>query len=251
MATKAQVNERSSVPLWRQIANSLDEEIRDGNLKVGDTMPSYRKLSVDWDVGPSTAMNALAELRRRGLITEERGQPSRVSNAPEFRRTSAKYHRKDQTPAAVSDHENRLVAPQGRVSTEAATRLIAERLGIDEGDQVSRVDYFWEDENGPIQRSTQWEPLAITQGTSAEFPPVDGYPHVIARMDAIGQHVDHVQERSRSRLPTAAEAEELKIEDGAVTFIKRTHYVGTTSVETADITIRGDRVEIVTDHIVE
>lgn len=254
MKPTQQVNTYSGVPLWRQIADAISEQIRAGDLVIGDAMPSYRTIALRWNVGPSTAMSALADLRRRGLISSERGQASKVMRTPHVvRMSSDRYHHgDDRSPVAADlDRDNHSSTISGHATVEAASRHLAKRLGIAEDDEVSRVDYYWEDENGPIQRSTQWEPLALTRGTSAEIPPEDGDPHVIDRMDTIGQHVTSVREQYLSRMPTAAESEELQLEEGVpVLHIQRTHYVDQQAVETADIALRGDRTIVVVDHLV-
>lgn len=254
MNTNRQLNELSGVPLWQQIADSIVRDIEDGTLVVDDAVPPYRELESIWHVSANTAMSALAHLRRRGLISGGRGQPSKVIRSPAvIRMASERYrHGDDHSPVADDlDRADHSATPSGQTSTERASARIARRLNIDSGQEVSRVDYFWHDEVGPYERSTQWEPLSITQGTSVETPPEDGEPNVITRMERIDKHVDYVREEWRCRMPTAAESEELKLEEGVpVMTCQRTHYADQLPVETADITIRGDRTVVAVDHLV-
>lgn len=254
MSEDQQLNHQSGVPLWQQIASAVAHDISTGKLVIGDRAPSYRELAGQWRVGAGTTLSALTDLRRRGLIEAERGQPARVVRSPAIVRQSADRYRHgdDASPVALDlDRSNHSGTPQGQATTEPASRRIANRLHINEGDMVSRVHYFWRDEVGAVQRSTQWEPLSITGGTPVEAPPEEGEPPVITRMAQIGWHVTTVRETWCSRMPTAPESEELELEEGVtVMACERTHYAGDTPVETADITIRGDRTVVVVDHLV-
>lgn len=247
-----QVNTASGVPIWRQIADAITEQIRVGELAVGDQLPSTREISEQWDVAMGSAISALAELRKQGLIKTKHGRGSYVAARPLLMRFgSRRYGHSDHLSptSAELDQQNHPFTIDGRCSTTKASATIAHRLHVTPGDPVSQVDYLWSDERGPIQRSTQYEPLTLTEGTDAEVPPESGHPDVITRFSAIGHHVTRVVEETQSRMPTAAESEELALGEGIPVFsIERTHYAGKLPVETANITIRGDRMVVVMEH---
>lgn len=253
MTKTLQLNEASGVPLWQQIADAIVSDIADKTLAIGDTVPTYREIASSWNVSPQTAMNALTHLRRQGLISRARGrQSSKVLRSPAIARmTSGRYrHGEDHSPVAADlDRADHSFTVRGVATVEAASARVARRLNISPGDEVSRIDYFFHDEIGPYERSTQWEPLAITRGTSAETPPENGEPNVITRMAKIGHHVDAVREEWTARMPTAAESDELELEEGRPVMVcERHHYAGETPVETADISIRSDRTIVAVDH---
>lgn len=249
MSKKQQLNELSGVPLWQQVADSIVRDIANGNLAVGDPVPGYRDLETLWDVSAGTAMSALSHLRSRGLISGGRGQTSKVLRSPTVMRLSSERYRHGDPHSPVSTDIGTANPPAGRVSTEKAPIEVAKRLDIEAGDPVSRVDYFWRDEVGPYERSTQWEPLSVTRNTPAEKPPKSGEPDVITRMSQIGQVIDYVREVWSSRMPTAEESDELQLEEGVPVMVaERTHYVDHLPVETADISIRSDRGVVVVDH---
>lgn len=248
-----QINLKSGVPIWRQVADVLTDQIRTGELAVGAPVPSVREIARDWDVAMSTAISALSELRKQGLISTERGRSSYVLRRPMVMRRlgAGRYrHNDDLSPTTQEfERQNRPFELTGLVTTGAATPSVAKRLHIEPGSPVSCVNYLWTDERGPIQRSTQYEPLALTGGTPIEIPPVTGHPEVIARFASIGHRVTRVTEEMYSRMPTAAESDELVIGEAIpVLFIERTHYAGRLPVETADVTLRGDQMAIITEH---
>jgi GntR family transcriptional regulator len=127
-----------------------------------------------------------------------------------------------------------------------ATPEVATRLQIEPGDMCSEAVYTWLLDGEPVMISTQWEPLALTGGTEIERPAGGerGEKDVITRFHSIGITVDRVQEDIRTRMPTPDETHSLKIPTGVPVFVlQRTHY-SRVPVETADITMRGDRFVI-------
>lgn len=63
---------------YREIANQLFAEIRDGRYAVGDRIPTEHAIARDFAVSRNTARHAVQELERLGLITRRRGAGSVV-----------------------------------------------------------------------------------------------------------------------------------------------------------------------------
>lgn len=80
--------------LYEDIAQTIEQSIENGTLKVGDKLDSVRMLSNKMDVSMSTVYNAYYELEAKGLI-ESRPRsgyyvkfvPSKELQAPEFKST--------------------------------------------------------------------------------------------------------------------------------------------------------------------
>jgi len=249
------INEATGVVAFQQVAAALRDDIARGKIRQGEKIPSARELAEQFGVALTTAVRAVDELRREGVIETRRGRGSFVCERRElFRRADQRYQRNPEGLApnrSESAEGGWLDHVDAEVWEEEAVEDIAERLGIAEGDPVSVVRYTWSVDGQPIQVSTQWEPLSLTAGTPIETP-VDGTrgnPGVIARFDSIGLHIDHVDETTRTRMPNADESRRLNIGGGIPVFaIERTHWAGTTAVETANIIIRGDRMTLVSRH---
>jgi GntR family transcriptional regulator len=249
------INEASGVTAFRQVASALRDDITNGRYPNGARIPSARELADRYEVALTTAVRAVDELRAEGVIETRRGRGSFVRQAPELFRKGANRYRRHPEGLAPNRSES---ASGGWTDDVTATRWretagpdIAERLQLDEGDEVTAVRYLWTVEGQPIQSGTQYEPLKLTRGTPIEEP-VDGTrgnPGVLARFDSIGLYIDRVDEQTRTRMPTSEESELLDIGSGIPVFaISRTHYAGQVPVETANIIIRGDRMVITTTH---
>lgn len=62
------VNNKSSVPKYRQIISSIEEAITAGNLKKGDKLPSLNSIKNKHSVSRDTVLTAFNELKNRGII---------------------------------------------------------------------------------------------------------------------------------------------------------------------------------------
>jgi DNA-binding transcriptional MocR family regulator len=66
----------------REIAMSIEERIREHQLRPGQRLQTIRQLAIDLGVSPMTVATAYAELRRRGLVSAARRRGTRVSEQP-------------------------------------------------------------------------------------------------------------------------------------------------------------------------
>ncbi len=71
---KAQVDSRSPVPLYHQIAESIRERIRTGELSPGLALDPLRTAARRWGVNLHTVRQAYRALAREGLVSTTRGR---------------------------------------------------------------------------------------------------------------------------------------------------------------------------------
>lgn len=64
----------SQPPLFRQVADTIRERLRDGTYPVGIPLPGERALAEGFGVARVTVRSALARLQEEGLVTRLRGQ---------------------------------------------------------------------------------------------------------------------------------------------------------------------------------
>jgi DNA-binding GntR family transcriptional regulator len=249
MTTPAMV-EFSGRPAYLQIADDLRDRILSGSLAAGAKLPSESHLMRDYGMSRTVAKMAINVLRSEGLITSHPGKGSFVRATREVRRLGPDRYRRrsDASPPFASDAKAASQPAQWehRSREERASAVVAERLGIAPGDAVMVTDYRFLAGDQPMQLSISYEPLAITRGTAVELPESGTLLGVVGRMDAIGQRVTEVSERVTTRAPRPHETDALAIPAGVpVLCIVRTHYAGTTPLETADIVLPGDRYEVI------
>lgn len=66
--------QNSGVPIYRQIADCLREEILAGKYKEGEYLPSIRGLAQDLKISVITTMKAYEQLQSEGLVTAMQGK---------------------------------------------------------------------------------------------------------------------------------------------------------------------------------
>ena len=76
------IDSQSGVPIYRQIAQQVEQAVLAGVLVSGDRLPAVRELAVDLAVNPNTVVKAYDELQRAGVIEQPRGRGTFVRGAP-------------------------------------------------------------------------------------------------------------------------------------------------------------------------
>jgi len=74
------IDQKSGVPLYRQIIESVKFAIARGALTPGDKLPTVRKLAVDLEVNPNTVIRAYREMELGGVLDTQQGSGTFVTN---------------------------------------------------------------------------------------------------------------------------------------------------------------------------
>ncbi len=76
-----QIDDRSGVPVYRQMMDQLKYYVAGGTLRLGDQLPSIRELASALAVNPTTVVKAYTELERDGVIEMRHGKGAFVAEA--------------------------------------------------------------------------------------------------------------------------------------------------------------------------
>lgn len=238
-------------PAYLKIASDLRAAITSGDLPVGAKLPSETGLMRQYGVSRTVAKWAIAVLKGEGIVEGRAGSGVYVRDTRRLIR-----HAQGRDVRAAGGSTSPFARDAARAGQQGAwehdshhdqaDERIAARLGIAPGAPVMRTAYRFLADGEPIQVSTSYEPLAITQNTAVEWPEDGTAIGVVARMDAIDVRVTEVVERVSLRAATASEIEALNLPTRTfVHTIERTYFAGSTPVETADIVLPGGRYELV------
>jgi len=73
------IDENSMIPIYVQIADSIEDDILSGKLKENDTCYSQLVLAKELKVNPATAAKGINLLVSRGILIKHRGQAMTVA----------------------------------------------------------------------------------------------------------------------------------------------------------------------------
>ena len=73
------LDDKSGVPIYRQIQDQIRFGIASGRLSPGEQLPTVRALAVELSVNPNTVIRAYTELERLGVLMTEQGSGTFVA----------------------------------------------------------------------------------------------------------------------------------------------------------------------------
>jgi GntR family transcriptional regulator len=73
LAVTLKIDQRSGVPVYRQIIDQVLGGIAAGKLLAGDQLPTVRQLAVDLAINPNTVVRAYRELEIREVLSTQQG----------------------------------------------------------------------------------------------------------------------------------------------------------------------------------
>src|SRR5438445_12260589 len=77
-----QLNQKSGVPIYRQIQDQVRYGIASRLLMPGEQLPTVRSLAVELSVNPNTVIKAYTELEREGILATEQWSGTFVASQP-------------------------------------------------------------------------------------------------------------------------------------------------------------------------
>jgi len=77
-----QIDDRSGVPVYRQMMDQMKYYVAGGTLRAGDQLPSIRELAGALAVNPTTVVKAYTELERDGVIEMRHGKGAFIAESP-------------------------------------------------------------------------------------------------------------------------------------------------------------------------
>ncbi|MDF1792255.1 MAG: phosphonate metabolism transcriptional regulator PhnF [Thalassobaculaceae bacterium] len=197
----AVIDRDSGLAVWRQIEETLADEIRSRRWEEGQRLPTEAALSVRFGVNRHTLRRAISALVDRGLVRVEQGRGAFVrENVLEYlvgRRTRFTENVR---------RANR--SPSGRclsIKRMRATKEVATRLQLPVGTAVLKVETVGQVDDRPLSFGTNWFPAR----RFPEFSEVYDASHSITRVmehHGIPNYARAVT-KVTARMPDVTEAE--------------------------------------------
>ncbi|MCA0401806.1 MAG: GntR family transcriptional regulator [Proteobacteria bacterium] len=235
---RSQLDEASPTPLYLQLAELIRAQVKDGDIRVGEALPSERELSDAIGISRVTVRKALDVLLREGLLSRRHGSGTYI--APRIEQPAALL------AGFTSDMTNRGQAA-GSLWIERITGMptpdeaVALALGLDQPvHRLTRV------------RMADGEPLAIERAVIPAFalPSTDVIgASLYDALEARGMKPVRGLQRLKASLATSQEAKLLSIPVGAAILrIERHGFLANGNpVEFTRSAYRGDRYDFVVE----
>ncbi|GIJ26270.1 GntR family transcriptional regulator [Micromonospora qiuiae] len=209
-------------PPSRRIAEELRAAIMRGDLVDGDQLPSERELASRYATARNTAREALGILQAEGLAVAQHGRGVFVrQRRPLMRMGRNRYSRRDRNETGLSPFRIE-VERQGRTphtECRSVTRVqppaeVAERLKLNEGQEVVRREnwYFADDE--PVQVGVTYIPATLVEGSPLATEKKLGRGSIYQRFEDLGYPVVRIREEVSARMPTPEEVKGLTMPPG-------------------------------------
>jgi GntR family transcriptional regulator len=235
------LDRQSVVPLYYQIQLRLIEQIRSGELKPGDLVPSEQEISARLGVSRMTARQALKSLCSRGLTYSQRGKGTFVS-----RMKLEKNFR--QLLSFSEEMKDRGSQPRSKVL--AFKRIhpdgdVAEALHLNPAEEVIFLRRVRMADSAPLCIEATHLPARLCPDLLENFEPSGSL--YLALAERYGLHVHLADEVAEASVATAAEAKLLRIRGKSAVFrFTRTAYLHNEQpIEFVKSTYRGDRCKVV------
>lgn len=84
MAIRIKISYKSSIPKYEQLVNEVIRQIRAGQLRLGDKLPSIHEVTNNNDISRDTVVIAYNELKARGIISPKHGKGFYVTSVTFF-----------------------------------------------------------------------------------------------------------------------------------------------------------------------
>ncbi|WP_030710514.1 GntR family transcriptional regulator [Streptomyces griseus] len=222
---------------WRELADRLAEQIRNGEYAPGTQLPQIRDLVEAGEGSKSTVHAAYKALEAEGLVTSSRGHGTVVrEQAPLKRLGLARYDKAkwrdgdevafiaDRVASGRSYKRNEQTQTVSRV---AAPAIVAQAHGLPDGTEVYARARVVKERSQPTHTLTSYYRPEHVEGTRIVDPtpgPAGRGGGFRALYDA-GYEIDHMQETLFARIPTADEVQLLQLAPGEwVVELHRTTY---------------------------
>lgn len=233
------MDETLSTPLYEQLAAILREQVRQGELKPGDALPTEAELGAQFKVSRITVRQAVLMLTREGLIYRKRGKGSFVCNPKIVQPLIMLRSFSDEI--RILGHQPGVKLLRHRIMD--APPDVAEPLGLAAGDQVLEVVRLRLADGEALSVNFSYLPVALAGPLTADDLAAGSL------YQSIGRKVGKIVRGREMFTATAASVEEarhLDVREGEplLRLVRTAYLAGGEPVEFVRADFRPDRYEI-------
>lgn len=229
MASERSGRHLTSQPKYQRIADELKAAIERGEYGPGDRIPGENDLMARHRVARMTARQALGVLQSEGIVEARKGAGVFVRQFRPVRRRGASRLSRATWGAGESVWSTEtagrdLIVDAASVTEEEPPATIAGVLGLSAGAPACVRRRRFVLDGRPVLIATSYLDAALVSGTPITESDT-GPGGIYARLGEIGHRPVRFREEVRSRMPSTAEIEQLRLLPGTpVVLISRTAF---------------------------
>lgn len=203
--------ERDGINLWRQIGETLANEIGTGALAPGDKLPASTDLASRFGVNQHTVLRAISHLQAEGLVRVERGRGTFIADVVPYR--MGRRTRFEENLKELNRAPSRQLLSLVEMPTPAA---IAEGLGLKPNDPVTLASVLAIADDVPISLNQNYFANALLPGIADAYrvAAAQPVPDLATRTILAGLGIADFQRKTirvRGRQAKAEEARHLRM----------------------------------------
>lgn len=173
----AEIERGKGISLWRQIEERLRADIANGIYTPGAQLPTELVLAEKYDVNRHTVRRAISALAQTGQLNATRGRGTFVAEKTIHYPISERTRFSEIVSANKRQPGGRLISS----GEEAASKEVADRLGLKEGDIVIRGETLRVADGRPITVGTYWMNKKLVPNFIADYAELGTVTQVFER----------------------------------------------------------------------
>ena len=198
------LHRRAGVALWRQIAETLENDIKEQIFNPGQRLPTEAELAERFAVNRHTVRRGIAHLEQEGIVRVEQGRGTFVQENVIDYAVRKRTRFSENLSRQARTGSNRLIDTW----TEPANTAVAEALSVEDGTAVAVIRAVGEVDGRPISNADHYF-------SADRFPVIaDAFRRTSSITKALKELgvSDYVRKVTRvtARMPTADEAKILQ-----------------------------------------
>ncbi|MET7932506.1 GntR family transcriptional regulator [Streptomyces sp. NPDC005322] len=250
---------------YEQIADALRQSIRAGQLQPGERLPAEDKLAARYRTSVPTLQRALSELVAEGLIDKRHGvgtfvrtprqRVERNNDRHQWEKDRVRQPRAERLKTGSTEHDTGLevtdLAFHAEYREAKADDDLAAVLEVPVGtrllERIYRTNVRGEDAPFAFVHSYLVHDVVAANPDLLEAANEPWPGGTQNQLYTIGIELDRMEERITARPPTVEEAEGLGLRKGVSVIVLRkiSTDINDRVVEVSDVTLAGDRTELV------
>ncbi len=235
------LDRQSVVPLYYQIQQRLSEQIRSGELKPGELVPSEQEIAAKLGVSRMTARQALKSLCSRGLTFSQRGKGTFVSRM----KLEKNFRQLLSFSEEMKDRGSRPTSKVLAFKRILPDEDVAEALHLSPEEEVFLLRRVRMADSASLCIEATHLPTRMCPDLLENFEPSESLYRALA--ERYGLQIHMADEVAEASVATAAEAKLLRVRGKSPVFrFTRTAYLHNGQpIEFVKSTYRGDRCKVV------